>query len=1401
MVFSDILIGFAISYFAGSLPTVKALLDSRKSLGNRIEKCYNAALKQVFGIDEWHMLTVPYRYKSLQSFGNYLATCDSYDEDTRKLLEKFEAELKNDHECYQYIIEMKIDALSADINDIKQAVQKKAKSFSEVSTALKSVNRTFIADRHIDRPQTEQLYKWVQSDLSKLKPSCRIAALLGDPGTGKTVILADLVDKLERDGIPVIGLKADLLFDSTVTDIDKAVNIGSKTLLGALGESADKGLTVLVIDQMDALSLSLTTQRKPLAEVRRVIYEASKHPKMRVIFSCRIYDWENDLQLTEYDGAYIERLLRLQPSEVQQVLEAENIDYNALSDKTKQMLLTPVNLYLFMRVCGNADAKEPTTIAELQKLFWEKTLLTEAHRQGYETAELIDLLDSLSDFMVHSQTLVVPIGNIPTERHQSMHFLASNGFLSIDSSRNRVQFAHQTLFDYTYARLFCERHSSLVDEIKDVHQGIFLRNMVRRVLEYQRQMVEDSYIQNIKAILGIDGGKASVRFHLKQLVLTILGSQATILPSEADVLKKYVFPDDVLMRTFARTLYAQGSVGVLLDYIAGHGGFGKCDLVVSDRIIRLLPNFIFWRDFDFARRIVGQYKTDYENLSDQTKNSVLGSIRGMALSDNTINDDEVARFVLDAVTLFDTEPGLLPYAFVYRSLVRYYPQEVAQRLRKYVQARLAAWDRNTSHNLLVNQEMDYVIEALKDKAPQVLWQEGLGILDDLLQGSAYEKEVADIKTASLFVIYNRTNSYHSFPESFLDAMLDVVERAVNEKWDGLSDVLKAQSQRGFVVNHVVAIVGWLKDVPSYVNDISEYLINNINKVYHSSSLTYYHVELFGKVFSLCSDEVRKQLVEQVMQFFPEWEDEALGRKGVSQVPETYHGHTQARFLNCVDENLLRATSREAWTALQEAKRKFSSLDNEEPNKISMLSGWRTFKQEELDQMTTENLVEVAKKYDSDFYYDFDTPTRTGNAMAMREMVADNPDKMYEAYRKMIGEANLSYVTMGLNALLEAGTSDSDMEALYAALFAEIGSDVNSDQVSPSVLIDICRVLSFYVKNNKQVSQLLMDFVLKVAVDYHDEDDSGLTDIDQNNGINQVRGCAVHELVDCLYMDQYRASIISAFYTVATNASVATRCALLFKLGILANYDADALQSLFLQLTADYNENLLRLPAHIQNPLHYLVQERFDVVIPYFEHCVEVKSSHRVNVVWLWVATVWGKAGAKELLFQMADASLEGRSALVQYISRDFRESSLDVEIEALKRYIGEDNENLGSTYDSLFMGLRQSTAKKMQTFFDDFFLSSVCKYCRHYVYDFLKMYGRYDADNTLLWLSLLYEAKKTGAIEYEEITDVLLLAYNHILTVGRDSKSLEGAMNLLDDMLQLENNYMVSQLNHKLNYE
>lgn len=1400
MAFIDILIAFSISYIANNIPAIRELFGEKKSLCVRIENCYKAAVKKCFGIDDFHMEMMPYRFRSLQSFGYHLASSESYDEDTLKILELFVEELKNDHECYQFIIDLKINSMAADIAEIKQAVKAKSKSFSEISTALKSVNRKS-GSQHIERSQTKRLFDWICSDLAQRKPSGRIAALLGDPGTGKTVIMADLVDELETVGIPVVGLKADLLFDTNETDIDKAINLGSNTLLGALGESASNGITVLVVDQVDALSLSLTTRRKPLAEVRRVIYEASKNHNIRVVFSCRKYDWENDLQLTEYDGAYIERLDRLDQNEVEEVLQKEGVDKKNLSDKLVKIIRTPFYLSLFLRVCKESQVNGLTTIDELQRLYWDKVLQTEAHRQGYNNVDLVDLLSYITDKMVLSQSLVVSVATIPTPKQNDLHFLVSNGFLAFDSSKARVQFSHQTLFEYTFSRLFCERNQSLINILKDQHQGLFIRNTVRRVLEYQRRAVEDEYIENIKALLGFTNCGVVFRFHLKQLVLSLLGAQSTMLTQEATILKKYIFTNADYLRTFARTVYAEGSVEVLFDYAKEQGGLDKCSEIVSDRIIQLLPNFVFTRNFEFANRIVSQCKADYLSFSDHTKGILQSTIKGFAISENAVNDTEVAKFVYETVKAFDTVKENFPYPFVYRSLVKYFPAEVAARLREYIQARLALWDKTDSYRLAIDQDMDYVVDAFTANKPKVFWYAGLDILNDILAGSVVDTEQADIKASSLFFVYNRSNRYHNFPESFMDALLQVTERAVDEKWGDVSQLLLSRSQSDYVMNHVVAITGWLKDVDAYYKTAADYLILNVNKVFHSSSLTYYQVRLFGEVFPHCEKELRIQLVQQIMQLVPEWEKTSLGRTGIGKNPKTYNGYAKAQFLQQVDEDQLREVSQEAWTALMEAKRKNWNLDNEEPNRISVMDGWRTYKKDEFDRMTADNLVDVAKKYDQNYYADFETPTMMGNALAMRDMVSDNPEKMYKAYRQMIGQANLAYVTMGLEALLKAQTPDDKMEALYSALFNEIGVDVNNENVSATVLIDISRILSYYADHNKIVPQILMDFVCKIAADYHDEDNPERPNVDQNDGINQVRGCAAYALVGCLKMNDYRDVIVTTLDSMAETASVATRCSALFKLGVLANYDPDALQTLFLKLMHDYNENLLRLPAHVQNPLQYLVHHRFEAVVPYFEHCLSVTSSYHVNVVWLWVATVLEKDGAKSLLYKMADATVKGAASLVNYITRNFRTSYFDKEEEVLRRYMNKDDETLGGTYDSLFINIKPEWAMQMKPFFDDFFVSAACKYCRHFVYGFLKSFCDYDADSVLLWLTMLYEAQKMGWVDYDALTDVLLLAYNRILSIDKTNQTLEDAMDLLDNIIQLSDNYMVSHLTQKLNYE
>ena len=140
MALGEILLGFAISYFASNTPAIKELITNKKKLAAKIEECYKSAVKKRYGIDQWHLDMIPFRFRSLQSFGNHLASSDNYEEETMIILGLFEQEIKNDHECCQFIIDMKIDSIADNIEEVKRTVKAKSKSFSEISTALKSVN-------------------------------------------------------------------------------------------------------------------------------------------------------------------------------------------------------------------------------------------------------------------------------------------------------------------------------------------------------------------------------------------------------------------------------------------------------------------------------------------------------------------------------------------------------------------------------------------------------------------------------------------------------------------------------------------------------------------------------------------------------------------------------------------------------------------------------------------------------------------------------------------------------------------------------------------------------------------------------------------------------------------------------------------------------------------------------------------------------------------------------------------------------------------------------------------------------------------------------------------------------------------------------------------------------------
>ena len=80
-----------------------------------------------------------------------------------------------------------------------------------------------ISESHIDRNETEEILNWIRKPLTGIdKP---ILLVVGNAGTGKTVILKDVLTKLYNEGVAAVALKADLYSAGDFSELKDKLNI------------------------------------------------------------------------------------------------------------------------------------------------------------------------------------------------------------------------------------------------------------------------------------------------------------------------------------------------------------------------------------------------------------------------------------------------------------------------------------------------------------------------------------------------------------------------------------------------------------------------------------------------------------------------------------------------------------------------------------------------------------------------------------------------------------------------------------------------------------------------------------------------------------------------------------------------------------------------------------------------------------------------------------------------------------------------------------------------------------------------------------------------------------------------------------------------------------------------
>ncbi len=397
--------------------------------------------------------------------------------------------------------------------------------------------------KHLKRAVVEEIVAWARETSAENS----VAMLLDQAGMGKTVVMRDALCALENTGFPVLAIKA----DQQLSGITKFDDLQSKLHLPdsverVVGRLAALGTIVVLVDQIDALSLSLARDQQALDIVLELVARLRLIPGARILLSCRTFDRNTDPKLKRIQLGKQFSLMEFSIEEVKAVLDDVGVNFGMLSPATQKLLRVPLHLDIFVmaiegRELPSGESHQIPGITSLQGLYallWQNVILR-PEPGSPPTTEREQVLRLLTERMDCDRRTSAPQSVLFTPQTQNLEqaarWLASAGILI--PSATEWSFLHQTFFDYCYARQFVESGKSLTENILQSEQGLFARSKLVQVLFYLRGSKPRDYLLELQGLLN----PSKLRFHLQDLVMRWFGALLDPTDDEWVIARRMLF--------------------------------------------------------------------------------------------------------------------------------------------------------------------------------------------------------------------------------------------------------------------------------------------------------------------------------------------------------------------------------------------------------------------------------------------------------------------------------------------------------------------------------------------------------------------------------------------------------------------------------------------------------------------------------------------------------------------------------------------------------------------------------------------------------------------------------------------------------------------------------------------
>ncbi|MDR7832504.1 ATP-binding protein [Riemerella anatipestifer] len=1281
---------------------------------------------------------------------------------------------------------------SIKINEIHQEIVKRnSVPDLDIKTILKNSSyallkqvRNYIENKtntHIQRAETEVVYNWIKTDLPVNKKN--VLVLKGEKGVGKSAILKDLYEKLDKENYTVLGIKADKFYCKSISELESKLfdnQITFDKVIKSLQEKEDK--IVVLIDQIDAMSLSLSSSREFIETYIRLISSLQDNKNIRIILSSRSYDLKYDAELSIYNSDIYKTITvnLLSIEDVKKTLSEFKI--NCASTKVLELLRTPNHLDIYCRIFEKGTKKDIDTISTLKELYDQ---LWKTYISPKRDLNLKNLIYTLSQRMYNEQR--ISVGNIyEDDYYLEVQYLSSHNLLV--EYNKEIQFFHQTFYEYCFAKQFVENKENLENYILENEQSLYVRSVIKMVLEYLREYDITSYHTTVKNIITSN----NYRFHVKSLIICELGLIKNPSRVEKEIVANIILKNEDYEEVFVSSIFSEAWVQFFISADIPKEYFFIQNIDQDEESFNLIKEKRFNYNWQLFRNNMNECPLlilgYLDNLDFENKNNFIARL--LIQIDNWTDSNLLSYF--EKYIPFEKESkGKRDNFWFYETLKKIFPANKEYGYEKIAQPILDVYE-DYEFDYKFEHSLNSTIEDFNKNSPKETFEFLFNLYYQISEKTKvpyfnYENIPSPLYKSSRLSDSTRSSISHG-KKDLKHYLYEFIEGSNTKYITKFYDDYKDTDN----VSILKLLVKGLNNNPKVHKDRAIELIEILStkNVFtgNDDHFQLYLRKLISNVYEYLDDNQTKFIESVVLNIRSKydyiiWTD----NDGIKRVSLRNFGLKKYLFIKSLHlEKIKRNNS--LYRTFQELRRKFGDVDHNKALHASFGVTWGSvgtpLNQSAYDKMNLESWKKSMIKYDENYK---STEWLKGDiyqhSIAFREKVKEYPEHFYNFIDQLFEDKRISpkYIKWGIEGLIDGNYNPDKVKILYKKFMS-----LNLDD---TLYMSMLNHQANYFTRNKNIDLDIVNYLQNTVLNYPHKEKEYNPKHSLHDAINSIRGSALHTLMFCYYDKEYEEVIFSTIESVIKNplCNDSLKVMTLHNLGYLNYLNIERAFKIFVELTNTNNVEILKSSI---NTAQYFNNKYHDDMDYYFEALLNIPELHKQSYV-LVSSWLLGMDSDKKLYQRFISTGKEAKLCAIYVaeeflISKDNTTFNTDA-LSILYELMNEKDKDIADEYACII--LRKFKPNNFTIYLDflrEYSKSQLCKIRPNY---FLQYLLKCSKDYPQECIELLENMDFSNVQEFDyydkEPVQLILGIYSKLVSeINKDKNLINKTLDIFDDMLR-----------------